>query len=262
MNPSDMRTVVLARRSLDVFYVLDTSGSMAGASIAALNVAMQNTVEALADATARNVNANIKMAVMDFNTHATWHTPTGPIPVEDYRWDTLRAGGLTAVGEALDGLNQKLRRSEFLGDAAGSYLPVIIFMSDGYATDPSVYPEALKAIRKNPWFASATKVGFALGDDPDVKMISEVVGNSKAVIRTTDLDEFSRLITFVSKTATVAVSTSRVTPGLVTGASLVESIAPGTVVLDDGEYSREFASVTDPVWSQGRVVDDFGVEWI
>ena len=36
-----------ARRVLNVFYILDTSGSMSGTSIATLNRAMEETIDAL-----------------------------------------------------------------------------------------------------------------------------------------------------------------------------------------------------------------------
>ena len=67
-------------------------------------------------------------------------------------------------------------------------MPVIIFMTDGYATDD--WEPKLDKVRESRWFCRATKIGFALGDDADRKMIASVVGNSEAVIQTNDLELF------------------------------------------------------------------------
>lgn len=128
-------------------------------------------------------------------------------------------------------------------------MPVIIFMTDGNATDD--YQKALQEIRKNRWFARGTKIGFAIGDDPDYKMLSSVVGNSEAVIKTTDLELFKRLMRFVSVTASMLVSQSATTNAVNTGGDIIrqakqEMDIPSdvTVALDQAEYDPE------PVWDE------------
>ena len=198
----------IVRRTLNVFYVLDTSGSMMNEPIAQLNNAMWETVLALKETAARNADALLRIAVLDFNSKVKWMQPNGPEDVEDFIWEDLQAGGLTCVGDALKELNSKLSQDAFLNSIAGNYFPIIIFMSDGHATGD--YKAQLDIIRRNRWFHRATKIGFALGSDPDLKMISEVVGNSEAVIRTDDLELFSSCIKFVSVTSSVLVSTSSI----------------------------------------------------
>ncbi len=216
-----------ARRALHIFYVLDTSGSMTGTPVATLNRAMEETVEVLRKQAKSNADAELKIAVLEFNTGARWIQPNGPENMEDFIWEDLSAGGLTDVGAALSELDSKLSRKAFLNSMTGAYLPIIIFMSDGYATDN--YQKALDEIRQNKWFARSTKIGFALGENPDMKMISEVVGNSEAVVRTQDLDLFARLIKFASVTASMMCSTSRTSNQDVTGADILkEAIDQGS----------------------------------
>ena len=159
------------RKELHVFYVLDTSGSMAGAKISALNHAMEECTEALKTLAKNHGDAKLKIAVMEFNSGCKWVTSNGPEDLEeDFEYEYLNAGGLTDMGAALKELNTKLSRHAFLNSMTGALMPVIIFMTDGFATDN--YETALEEIRKNRWFRRGTKIGFALGDDPDVKMIS------------------------------------------------------------------------------------------
>lgn len=238
------------RKELHVFYVLDTSGSMEGAKISALNHAMEECTEALKTLARSNGDARMKIAVMEFNSGCKWITSNGPEDLEeDFEYEYVKAGGLTDIGAALKELNSKLSRHEFLNSMTGALMPVIIFMTDGYATDD--YQKALKEIRKNRWFARGTKIGFAIGDDPDYKMLSSVVGNSEAVIKTTDLELFKRLMRFVSVTASMLVSQSATTNTVNTGGDIINQAkkemgipSDATVSLDRTEYDPE------PVWDE------------
>lgn len=239
------------RKELHVFYVLDTSGSMSGAAISALNHAMEETTEALKDLAKKNGDAKLKIAVMEFNSGCRWVTSNGPEDLEeDFEYEYLEAGGLTDIGIALKELNSKLSRHAFLNSMTGALMPVIIFMTDGYATDS--YEQALEEIRQNRWFKRGTKIGFALGTDPDYKMISSVVGNSEAVLKVTDLDLFKKLMRFVSVTVSMLVSESSTSKTAHTGAEIVDQVKEefgisdeATVILKDNQYNKEPDPVDD-----------------
>jgi uncharacterized protein YegL len=192
---------------------------------------------------------------MEYNTQCRWVTSNGPEDLEeDFEYEYLEAGGLTEIGAALKELNQKLSRKEFLNSMTGALMPVIIFMTDGYATDD--YKAALEEIRNNRWFARGTKIGFALGEDPDVAMLASIVGNSEAVIKTTDLELFKRLMKFVSVTASMLVSKSVTSDTASSGADIVkmavedgDTPADTTVTLPAGSYSAEpVPADTDDDW--------------
>jgi uncharacterized protein YegL len=166
---------------------------MTGEPIATLNRAMEETIKALGEvAKQQKSDSKLKIAVLSFDSTCRWMQPLGPEEAEDFVWSDLSAGGMTYMGEALGELDSKLSRSAFLSGIAGNYLPIIIFMTDGYATDD--YKKALDKIRENPWFKRGTKIGFAIGDDPDTDMIAEIVGNPEAVLRTDDLEELTEEI--------------------------------------------------------------------
>ena len=233
-----------ARKELHVFYVLDTSGSMYGASISALNHAVEETTEALKTLAQSNGDADLKIAVLEFNSGCKWITSNGPESVEDFEWEYLEAGGMTDIGAALRELDSKLSRHAFLKSVVGALMPVIVFMTDGFATDN--YETALEEIRQNKWFSHGTKIGFAIGDDADVQMLSSVVGNSEAVIKTTDLDLFKRLMRFVSVRASMIASQSHTTQNVTGGDAIVKSAKeelglPNDITpnLPDSQYNKE-----------------------
>lgn len=246
------------RRAMHIFYVLDTSGSMQGASIAQLNRAMEETVEALKDEAKGNSDAELKIAVLNFSSGCKWIQPKGPEDMEDFVWEDLTAGGMTDIGCALKELDSKMSRNAFLSSMTGAFLPLVIFMTDGYATDDYVKP--LEAIRKNKWFARATKIGFAIGDNPDINMIADVVGNGEAVVKTSDLSVFAKMIKFASVSASMLNSQSRTSDEGATGADIVKS------ALEDGSIQEKdiasgAGSMPEPpaIPTQDDDVDD---EWL
>lgn len=249
------------RRELHIFYVLDTSGSMTGTPIATLNGAMTETLEVLRQQAMSNADALVKVAVLEFNSGCRWLQPKGPEELGDFIWEDLKAGGLTDMGAALKELDSKLSRNAFLNSMTGAYLPVIIFMTDGYATDD--YKKALDQIRQNKWFARGTRIGFAVGDEADTAMISEIVGTSEAVVKTDDLELFARMLKFASVTASMMCSTSRTSSDPVSGKVILDKakldgLVPDAVVEPDVPPAPEPVA-PDPFGSGGFDfdVDDF-----
>ena len=75
----------IPRKTMVMFFLLDTSGSMEGDKIASLNDAMRETLPDLRDISDRNADAIIKLAVLDFAMGTEWVTP---VPQELSRWAT------------------------------------------------------------------------------------------------------------------------------------------------------------------------------
>lgn len=217
------------RKALPIFYLLDTSGSMYGTPIGTLNSAMGETMEALKDLAKSNADAQLKIGVLEFNSSVRWKNPGGLQDVEDFFYEDLEAGEMTCMGDALKELNSKLSRHAFLDSIAGNLMPIIIVMSDGYANDEYLKP--LEEIKKNRWFKRATKIGFAIGDDADLEMLAKIVGDSEAVIKTTDMSMFSKMIKFVSVTSSMLVSTSSTSE---TAPSAADIVAQAKTEVDGG----------------------------
>lgn len=192
--PSDTKEI--SRKLLPIIYVLDTSGSMEGSRIAAINAAMNETMEVLKDVSQKNPRAQLKIGVLQFSSGPQWVTNELEF-MEDFYWNDLKAGGMTDFGSALNELNNKLSRQQFLISEVGFLAPVIIFMSDGKLTDD--YESALNKIKSNnEWFKQATKIAIAVGDDANVQVLQKIAGNKEAVIKVDDLETLKKLIRVVS----------------------------------------------------------------
>lgn len=150
------------------FYVLlDTSGSMEGAKIGALNDAMSNIVAELKQISSSN-NQLIDIAVLSFGKEAKW-MHNHPINVEDFIWCQLSAGGMTPLDKACVELNLALM-SDYQKHDDEIY---IILLSDGCPTDD--YDEGIDLLLANPRFLYANKYAIAIGDNADIPVLSRFV---------------------------------------------------------------------------------------
>ncbi len=207
--PNMTETVETARRVLPIIYILDTSGSMGGERIAAVNEAMNDTMEVLRDVSAHNPDAELKVGVLRFATNAEWVT-NGLVFVDDFFWNNLDAGGTTEVASALTELHDKLSRDKFLVSDTGFCVPVLIFMSDGEPTDPGIWEKKLDWVKNNnKWFKYATKIAIAIGDEVDKVCLAKLVGNKEAVVAVNDLATLKALIKVASVSSSMINSKSR-----------------------------------------------------
>ena len=197
-NPFDIVNEV-PRKVLTLFYLVDTSGSMSGSKIAALNTAVRETLPIIEEISATNSDSKIKIAVLEFSSGCEWMYPT-PREIEDFEWIDLEAGGLTSLGEAYENLSQKLSHSHgFMQEATGSFAPVILLLSDGVPTDDAEH--GLQKLKANKWFNVATKVAIAIGNDTRTQSLIDFTGNEEAVLTVHTIDELKKMIRMVSVTA-------------------------------------------------------------
>lgn len=187
----------VARKSMVMFFLIDTSGSMEGRSIAAVNDAMREVLPDIQDISNNNADAKIKLAVMSFSSGTNWET-TEPQELDSYRWKDLEAGGVTDMGAAFKELNSKLDRNAFLQDPAGVKMPVIILISDGEPTDD--FREGLKVLQQNKWYKRSIKIALGV-DDANMDVMEEFTGSCESAIYLRDKSNLKKLIRIVSVTS-------------------------------------------------------------
>lgn len=186
------------RKIMTLFYVVDTSGSMAGDKIGSVNSAMEEAITVdLPDISTANDDAEIRVAIMQFASGCSWITPSsGPIGIGDVIWNDLHPNGLTDLGAACVELDKKLSRNEFLESQTGAYAPVILLFSDGGPTDN--WEKGLEQLKKNNWFKHAIKIAIAIGEDADKNVLATFTGTPESVIAVNDKHTLKALIRKVS----------------------------------------------------------------
>lgn len=167
----------IVKRQMVLFFVVDTSGSMQGTKIGAVNTAIREVLPELKDAGGADID--LKVACLTFSSGCQWMYPT-PIASDSFQWTTVDADGVTDLGAACRELNDKLSKNGFLKAPSGSVAPVIFLLSDGEPTDD--FESGINLLQQNNWFKHGIKVSVAIGDDANKDVLAKFTGNIEAVI--------------------------------------------------------------------------------
>lgn len=186
------------RRTMTLFFVIDTSSSMSGNKIGAVNDAIVNVLPILEDISAENSDAEIKVAALEFSSGCKW-LYNEPKLANEFIWQDVTASGLTSLGEACMELSSKLSRNGFMKSASGSFAPVIILLSDGGPTDN--YKSGLAKLQENNWFKAAIKIAIAIGEKADLDVLTDFTGNVEAVFTVHNIDALKQIIRVVAVTS-------------------------------------------------------------
>ena len=163
--------VRLASRPLHFIYLCDCSGSMAAqGKMQALNQAIRQSLPEMARVARENPEARVLVRAVRFADRAHWHIAT-PTPVEALQWQDLQAGGVTAMGEALDLLAAQLASPPMEERALP---PVLVLISDGQPTDD--FEASLARLMGLPWAQKAVRLAIALGHDADLEVLQQFIG--------------------------------------------------------------------------------------
>jgi uncharacterized protein YegL len=198
--------VEIPRRTMVLFFIIDTSGSMEGSKIGAVNTAIREVVPEIRDISNENADALIKIAVLEFSSGVNWLTPNGPVDSNDYTWTNLDVAGTTDFGAACRALNEKLSTKAFMAEATGSYAPALFLLSDGEPTDD--WQSGLDKLKQNNWFKAAVKVALAIGDGADKDILKAFTGSIETVIEVHNKAMLMKMIKFVSVRASQVASKS------------------------------------------------------
>lgn len=163
--------VKLASRPLHFIYICDCSGSMAAqGKMQALNQAIRQSLPGMANVARDNPEARILVRAIRFADRAHWHIGT-PTPVDQLEWQDLQAGGVTAMGEALELLASQLDAPPMEQRALP---PVLVLISDGQPTDD--FESGLRQLLRRPWAQKAVRLAIALGHDADLEVLQRFIG--------------------------------------------------------------------------------------
>jgi len=188
------------KKTLVLFFVVGASKSMEGSKIAAVNAAIAELIPALEEMSDTNPDAQFEIAALEFSSGARWITD-GPVPVENFRWNNLKAAGAADFGAACKALNEKLSRKAggFLHKAAGCYCPYLFLYFDGEPGDD--WQGGLALLKKNNWFRHAVKIAIAVGDEANRDVLKEFTGTPEAVLETFTPSMLRKWIKFIDPTA-------------------------------------------------------------
>ena len=148
-----------------LYILLDTSGSMDGSKISALNDSMENIIIDLQEKAFNG--KNIDIVVLSFARDVTWMHDK-PINILDFNWKPLTASGMTSLGKACCELAKNISTYP-----ANNENTAIVLLSDGCPTDD--YDEGIMELRNLQTFNDADKFAIVLGDNADLQTLIRFV---------------------------------------------------------------------------------------
>ena len=186
----------VSRKSLVIFFLIDTSGSMRGTKMGELNTVMEELIPEIRRV--GEADTEVKVAVLTFSTDVKWMYAE-PISIEDFEWSRLRADGVTSMGEAFKELSSRMSRNSYLNSPSLSFAPVIFLMTDGYPSDD--YKAGLAALQANSWYKFGLKAALGIGSEANDDMLAEFTGSKDTVVHAYSGGQLAQMIKVVAVTA-------------------------------------------------------------
>lgn len=202
-------TEAIPKRVMPFFFLVDTSKSMQGKKIGAVNAAIEEMLPDLRRLSDSQADSEIRLAVLQFSSGCEWVTPS-LISLDNFDdWEPLTADGLTDLGSAFEELNQQFSENGFLSkssSSSGFYAPIIMLLSDGDPTDD--WYGALKKLQNNKWYQSAIKVAVAIGEDANEYVLTKSIRNPELLFSVNDISNLKKVVRFIAVTSSQIASTS------------------------------------------------------
>lgn len=239
----------VSKKSLVIFFLIDTSGSMRGKKMGELNTVMEELIPEIRKV--GEADTDVKLAVLTFSTDIKWMY-TEPINIEDFEWARLEAKGVTSMGAAFTELADRMSRNGFLNSPSLSFAPVIFLMTDGYPSDD--YKAGLEALKANSWYKFGLKAALGIGNEANDEMLAEFTGSPETVVHAYSGNQLAQMIKIVAVTASQIGSKS-----------MTLSDEHGDELQEEDVYATKQKmlgqQIQDLVSSEGNDGDDFDTGW-
>jgi uncharacterized protein YegL len=199
-------------RRLPVYFLVDTSGSMRGEPIAAVNVGLRDIISSQRqDAYALET---VHVSVLTFGADVRVLAPLTPLDQFDLPEIAAEESCPTLLGKALETLlermDKEVRRNA--ADVKGDWPPILFLMTDGSPTDVRTFERQLPEIRKRRFGAI---VGCAAGTKARRDFL-DVLTDKVFALSTMDSTSLTGFFRWVSE----SVSTGGVSPSEATATLL------------------------------------------
>lgn len=231
----------IRKQELNLIFVIDSSGSMEGEKIGAVNNAIRDVISIMPDIQEDTSDAKIKISALTFSDSCKW-IYNEPKDVDEFKWSDISTSGATNYSAVYDELAKFLCKKENGGSMPdiGGVAPIIIFMSDGMPTSLD-WKEHLASLKKKGWFKVALKYALAIQIDTNEAMdtLSSFTGNPETVLRVYTAEALRKVIKVIAVSASKAKSSS-------------SQISNGSIVSKDEmakqEIAAELEEISDVEW--------------
>ncbi len=150
---------------LNMFFIVDISGSMRGERIEAINDAFTQMLPAL-----RKIQMDcmsefeLRIAILTFSQYAQWLVT--PTPIMEYNHNDIDCTDyVTYYSRAFEQLQEKLSSKEYMAHTGKIAEPYIMFLTDGEPSPGDDYEPVLDKLLDNGWFMHSQRFAVMIGKE-------------------------------------------------------------------------------------------------
>ncbi len=194
---------ITKERALPVFILADTSGSMNGEKIQAVNKAIHEMVETLRNVD--DIRGIFKVCIITFGGNEV----TVKQSLEDVRnieLEELEASGKTPMGAAITKVTELIEDRNVVNSR--DYLPTVVLLSDGYPTDylgdrnatmeQYLEWEPIKKMHEGERSKKCMRVALSVDEGTDKAMLSAFLDNGTEPMMAVDANDIAKLFKWVT----------------------------------------------------------------
>lgn len=187
-------------RRLPIYLLIDTSYSMMGEPIQAV----QNGLDSLVSALRRDPQAleTAYLSIIEFNSEAKQLEPLKEL--SEFQTPTLQVNGMTSMGAALSLLVERIK-DEVMGSGRRDWRPMVFLFTDGMAND-----DLQKGIESLRSIKTGVFVACAAGPHANVDELGKI---TEAVVKLDETDSSSIGAFFKWVSSSISVSSQKVEQG-------------------------------------------------
>ena len=181
-------------RRLPVYLLIDSSGSMQGEPIHAVNVGISAMLSALRqDPYALE---SVYISLITFDREIKELLPLTPLESAQFSEIELPKSGATHMGEALEFVVDKVSKNVIKSSdtTKGDFRPMLFIMTDGSPSDLMVFKESLPKVKASNF---AEIIACAAGPKANPELLKQLTSNV-VVLDNMESSAFSQFFTWVS----------------------------------------------------------------
>lgn len=181
-------------RRLPVYLLIDSSGSMKGEPIHAVNVGISSMLSALRqDPYALE---SVFLSIITFDREIKELFPLTPLENAQFSEIELPKSGATHMGEALDFVVEKVKSDvvKSSDETKGDFRPMLFIMTDGSPSDLMVFKESLPKVKASHF---AEIIACAAGPKAKPEFLKQITSNV-VVLDNMESSAFSQFFKWVS----------------------------------------------------------------
>lgn len=195
--------VITKERALPIFILADTSGSMSGEKIQAVNKAIHDMVDTLRNVD--DIRGVFKISIITFGGDKV-EVEQELTDVAKVELHELKAAGRTPMGEAIEVARNLIEDREVV--KSSDYLPTVVLLSDGYPTD---FPgeinssleqylqwEPIRMMHEGERSKKCMRIAMSVDEGTDKNMLRAFLNNGTEPMFAADADDIAKLFKWVT----------------------------------------------------------------